>query len=844
MISNIRISHPSIFKISNWSAPGEAQMNSGELNSWTSGEKEDPGLISCISTFEEAVSFNCIEIEKEPKTRQYFPNTFRFEVSLDGKIWEPILQEANFSSGTKEPIWHFPLVKARYLKILILNDRKTPVGKYLSAFGRFEVKISGLVSIEASSEIDRLWVKENLIDSRPDYGWSSIVSKTRQNEFLSMDLGSVNEVNEIRLLSSGGKMALFPERFGFSYSEDNISWHHLIEENGFLAEQQTWYTWKFLGTNMRYLRIDITEGARNRDGKYVSQLIEVELYAVPGFMLNPGSNASVHVQHASSLRAGIIRLGMDGENREGVVVQGNDRRLNMAQEGSPGIVELASNGEQAARKVVQADDKRLRIATEDLPGIVRLARNGEQRQGHVVQGNDERLQYATPESAGLVELALDGENRAGVVVQSSDSRLKPATHDRPGIVTLAQNNSSLPNEVVQGDDFRLRNATTQYPGIMQFAAHKNKSAMQAVQSDDPRIGDATNENSGIVKLARDGESTPGTVVDASDSRLQPASQENAGVVRFVSHGNSLENHAVQANDPRLNDSRKPLDHQHDYAAREHGFNEHEGTLLIKARMGEKHQSLTDIAVDCAPMVGINQGKGAGLAGKGADGVAGHGDRAGVLGVSTSKGVGVQGLGRFQAGGYFISEKNYALVAGGSDDSRNVDSSQQALLARGQSRFNGSVFIEQAGASGICLAMYFPVSRRDVLSAGDLVVIKDDGQKLSKSKAYGSSSVVGVIVNEASLVLSSQRTSLLRDDSGLISKPADTELVAISGIVEINVHVEKNRRIEAGDLLVASSKPGYAEKLNPDKYKPGIIIGRSMESLKNSEARLMVQLAVG
>lgn len=49
----------------------------------------------------------------------------------------------------------------------------------------------------------------------------------------------------------------FPASFRILYSEDSITYHHLIEETGFMAEPGTWYRWRFLPTNIRFLKLDI-----------------------------------------------------------------------------------------------------------------------------------------------------------------------------------------------------------------------------------------------------------------------------------------------------------------------------------------------------------------------------------------------------------------------------------------------------------------------------------------------------------------------------------------------------------------------------------------------------------
>ncbi|MCB1309417.1 MAG: discoidin domain-containing protein, partial [Leptospiraceae bacterium] len=738
MMSQVRISHPEILLFSNWAAPGHTTESSGRVLGWVSDELETPTLVACTATFDDIRCFNSIQIDLHDEFRDFFPDTFRFEVSQDGVVWEPLFQESDFRAGLVNMAgWNFPLIRARHLKFLFLVDQPTGSDTYRCAFGDFRVGISGLINIETSSELDRLWVKENLKDGRTEYGWSSALRTSIEREHILLDLGSINRVSEIRALTKNDIETFFPEVFSFSYSEDNIAWHHLLEENGFLSEPGTWYNWRFVPTNMRYLRMDVARGARTREGKFISQIIELEFYASADSLEDPGRNVmSSPITHASVLRAGIVRLALDGEVREGVVVQGSDRRLRDATTESRGIVELATDGEEREGVVVQGHDRRLKYASEDLPGIVRLARDGENRMGHAVQSNDGRLKYASEEAAGLVELAADGESRPAVVVQGSDRRLRMATVREPGIVRLAENGSADPGEVVQGDDHRLRDATIETRGILRFARHNEESAEAAVQANDPRLRLASTEEPGIVELARDGESKAGAVVQGSDRRLRAATQEEAGIVQLSGHGGNRAGTAVQADDPRLSDARHPLKHEHEYAPIEHDYDSHSGFIQLKGELGDPHTTSVAPPMNYAPITGQNTGGGAGIVGTGkSQGVMGAADRTGVVGIGMEQGVGMLGAARFAPGGIFVSERSYGLVAGGKHEGHGLETSPLAMYVRGSSRFDDALHLRPGDVAASSIAVYFPVDSRDVYAAGDLVVAA--GEKLRKSREYGS-----------------------------------------------------------------------------------------------------------
>jgi len=839
MNNTVRISHPEILLFSRWTAQGQVEESSGRILSWKSEELETPTLVSCIAGFESERSFNSIHLSSHPEFADFFPDTFRFEISHDGQVWEPILQESSFrSTMTGHASWNFPLITARYVKFLFFVDRTLKNGKFFSAFGEYRIMVSGIVQIETSSELDRLWVKENLIDERKEYGWSTALRARKQEEHISVDLGSINRVGELRLLTKNDHDPFFPEVFRVSYSEEGIAWHHLFEENGFIAEPGTWYRWRFLSTNMRFVKISIDEGARTREGKFISQIIEIELYATPDILDESGKASAEPVPYASVLRSGIVRLARDGEIREGVVVQGSDFRLKDATTDAKGIIELATDGEDRPGVAVQGNDRRLKYATEDLPGIVRLARDAEVRAGHAVQSNDSRLKMATESEAGLVELASDGENRPGVVVQGNDRRLKYSTTSAPGIVTLAENGSDRPNEAVQGSDPRLRSATTEYQGIMRFARSGEEAQETAVQGSDPRLRHATTEASGIVELARDGEAKENVVVQGHDRRLKPATEESAGIVELSSHTGTMPGRVVQADDPRLSDSRKPLPHDHDYAAKVHDFASHTGLLRLEGSTGSEYSGIVPPPLNHSPVAGVNSGQGAGISGQGRQGVVGWGKQAGVVGFSQEKGSGILGASREGQGGWFVSEKNYALVAGAQDQKAGLFSSSLGSFVRGSSWFRDGLHLAtKKDGYESCIAMYFQVESKDVIVAGDILVSTGKEGVLQKSRDASGTNVIGVAVEKASLILGPP-DDVLPDETSEKSyagsvKPAGMELVAILGVIPVRCIADKDP-ISPGDLLITSLQTGRAKKFSGETYRPGMIFARALGELKKGE----------
>ncbi len=838
---SIRISHPYVYtfqkiEVSN----GEYTLSEeGYIESFLSEKKNYLSTEFIVVSGKEILYFNQIKLSKHKDYPNLFPTSFRFEISMEGKVWEPIIRETSFAFPKMgEYTWNFSLIQAKYIKFICFNTNQKEF--YRVAIGKLQICISGIVQIKASSQLDRLWVKENLIDQRNDYGWSSSLKKEDTPEMVEFDLGSINRVSEIRMLTKNHKETFFPLSFRIQYSDDSITWHHLIEENRFFTEPATWYKWRFYPINIRYLKILITENAMTRDGKYISQIIEVELYADSDPMEK--RNIPYHlgsIPYASVLRSGIVRLALDGEDKEGVVVQGNDRRLKEATTSSKGIVELASDGEDREGVVVQGNDRRLKYASEDFPGIVCFARNTEEKPLYAVQSNDDRLKPATVTRKGIVELAEDGEDKEGVVVQGNDRRLKQATTHSYGIVKLAKLGESTPNCVVQANDPRLREATSEFKGIVRLSRHGEESSDAVVVADDPRLKPATVARKGIVELAEDGEDKEGVVVQGNDRRLKQATTHSYGIVRLCPKGESVMDTVVQGDDPRLCDARNPLPHEHDYAPKNHDLNSHTGVLKLEREMGQHYENCLPPDFEYSPIYGSNTGNGSGIAGKGkVRGVLGYGDQEGVVGFS-EKGTGIVAKSMNGIGGRFYSERNFDLVLGLSSSNLEemLNSKQElpiknSLLVWGKSFFLNSIYFGNKD-SGLLpvIAMYLPVKEKEMFLPGDLVIASTKDGSVQKCHHRKSNKVIGVVVENASVILNGHINEVKQTYS-------ETILVAVFGIVPVRAYSEKP--IEPGDLLMSSFESGCVEKYSGN-YEVGTVVGKSLGTVKKGIERIPVLL---
>ena len=151
---------------------------------------------------------------------------------------------------------------------------------------------------------------------------------------------------------------------------------------------------------------------------------------------------------------------------------------------------------------------------------------------------------------------------------------------------------------------------------------------------------------------------------------------------------------------------------------------------------------------------------------------------------------------------------------------------------GDLSIRGSYYCNQS----IDVAEMIYSNQKTGLEAGDVVVVDPDNDEtvILSSKPYDST-VAGIISTEPGLVLGS-------GFEGDTAK-GDVEL-SLVGRVPCKVTTE-NGSVKRGDLLVTSSKPGYAMKGEPKKIKemPGVVLGKALEELKEGEGKILVLISL-
>lgn len=129
-----------------------------------------------------------------------------------------------------------------------------------------------------------------------------------------------------------------------------------------------------------------------------------------------------------------------------------------------------------------------------------------------------------------------------------------------------------------------------------------------------------------------------------------------------------------------------------------------------------------------------------------------------------------------------------------------------------------------------------VNASEVLEPGDVVEIDPENpQHFRLASTPGSRLVAGVISTEPGVVLGSNADPMAGD---VDPRP----LLALAGRVPVKATTE-NGPIQVGDLLISSSKPGYAMRCTDPASAVGAIIGKALEPLEEGEGLIVIQVTL-
>jgi len=163
-------------------------------------------------------------------------------------------------------------------------------------------------------------------------------------------------------------------------------------------------------------------------------------------------------------------------------------------------------------------------------------------------------------------------------------------------------------------------------------------------------------------------------------------------------------------------------------------------------------------------------------------------------------------------GNLIIGRTFALLGGWANTFR-VDCTGKGYFDNG-TQTGGADFAESVTVRGN-RAQYAP---------GDLLVIDSRGKRrLALSQQAYSTRIAGIYSTKPGVLATPHKM----DDPKLTAEEVP---LAVVGIVPCKVTAE-NGPIEVGDLLVASSKPGFAMKGTDRRRMLGAVVGKAMESLQ-------------
>ena len=207
--------------------------------------------------------------------------------------------------------------------------------------------------------------------------------------------------------------------------------------------------------------------------------------------------------------------------------------------------------------------------------------------------------------------------------------------------------------------------------------------------------------------------------------------------------------------------------------------------------------------------------------------------AGVSGISVAGGTGV--LAQVDAGNPASNAVVGELMGAGAGNTA-LFKSNNTNVARidntGKAFFNGGT---QTGGADV--AEYFDVEgSRSHYEPGDVLVISQTSDRsVEKSSGAYSTLVAGVFATKPGVLLTEHNAEQDMLQAGVP--------MGVIGVIPTKVCTEGGA-IKRGDMLVTSSLPGIAMKADPDKVKPGQVLGKALQDYNgNGTGKIIVLVCV-
>ncbi|MEO5681752.1 MAG: hypothetical protein ABIQ88_03870 [Chitinophagaceae bacterium] len=211
-----------------------------------------------------------------------------------------------------------------------------------------------------------------------------------------------------------------------------------------------------------------------------------------------------------------------------------------------------------------------------------------------------------------------------------------------------------------------------------------------------------------------------------------------------------------------------------------------------------------------------------------------GPNAGIAGISAAGGTGV--LAQTDAGGSAPGSAVVGELIGSGAGNTALFKANNSNVARidntGKGFFNGGT---QTGGADV--AEYFDVEgSRKNYEPGDVLSISTSSDRaVEKSTGSYSSLVAGVFATKPGVLLTEHNAEQDMLQAGVP--------MGVIGVIPTKVCAEAGM-IKRGDMLVTSSQPGVAMKADPEKVKPGQVIGKALQDYNgNGVAKIIVLVCI-
>lgn len=173
-----------------------------------------------------------------------------------------------------------------------------------------------------------------------------------------------------------------------------------------------------------------------------------------------------------------------------------------------------------------------------------------------------------------------------------------------------------------------------------------------------------------------------------------------------------------------------------------------------------------------------------------------------------------------------SNGSIALFKSGNPGTVNV----ARINSAGRGFFNGGT---QNNGADLAEAFDVTGALTDYEPGDVMVIATSQDRAMEKSSGAYSSLVAGVYATKPGVLLTEEET---------VEDITDKIPLGVVGVIPTKV-CDEGGAIKRGDLLVTASKAGYAMKADPEKIKPGQVIGKALQELASGEGKIKVLVNV-